>query len=273
LSWCSHLPTVDFIIQPRNVAAAKDELTQKIRRLIVRWHIEGGRRVASPGKTLDRIVIRRAFFLPRESLQLNAGHPNNASNHKSPMKFQRSTLTPYRVALRTLFFTITSGLLFVSVSAQERDYREARVYVTAPPVSTPATITAFPAPSPVPAQLLTDRGFFALAPLEEPDEDIPTIIIDDKKTFQTVVGFGGAFTDAAASVFARLIHPGAKRIVCTSTSDDFIATAALNPDGKIAVVVFNLKDHETFMRVWLRGQFVKYQCPPNATITFILQPV
>jgi glucosylceramidase len=73
--------------------------------------------------------------------------------------------------------------------------------------------------------------------------------------------------------FSRFIHPGAKRIVCTSTSDDFIATAALNSDGKIAVVVFNLKDRETFMRVWLRGQFVKYQCPSNATITFILQPI
>ena len=55
--------------------------------------------------------------------------------------------------------------------------------------------------------------------------------------------------------------------------DDFIATAALNSDGKIAVVVLNLQNHETFMRVWLHGKFVKYQCPPNATITFILQPV
>jgi glucosylceramidase len=73
--------------------------------------------------------------------------------------------------------------------------------------------------------------------------------------------------------FSRFIRPGAKRIVCTSNSDDFIATAALNSDGKIAVVVLNLQDHETFMRVWLRGKFVKYECPPNATITFILQPV
>jgi glucosylceramidase len=73
--------------------------------------------------------------------------------------------------------------------------------------------------------------------------------------------------------FSRFIRPGAKRIVCTSNSDDFIATAALNSDGKIAVVVLNLQNHETFMRVWLHGKFVKYQCPPNATITFILQPV
>src|SRR5450759_667746 len=37
--------------------------------------------------------------------------------------------------------------------------------------------------------------------------------------------------------FSRFIRPGAKRIVCTSNSDDFIATAALNSDGKIAVGV------------------------------------
>lgn len=72
--------------------------------------------------------------------------------------------------------------------------------------------------------------------------------------------------------FSRFIRPGAKRIACTTNSDDFIATAALNPDGKIAVVILNLTDHQEFMRVWLRGNFVKYNCPPNATITFILQP-
>jgi glucosylceramidase len=73
--------------------------------------------------------------------------------------------------------------------------------------------------------------------------------------------------------FSRFIRPGARRIATTSNSDDLIATAALNTDGKIAVVVLNLKDQQTFMRVWLRGKFVKIQCPPNATVTFILQPV
>ena len=72
--------------------------------------------------------------------------------------------------------------------------------------------------------------------------------------------------------FSRFIRPGAKRIVCTSNSDDLIATAALNPDGKIAVVVLNLTGHKTFMRVWMHGQFVKYNIPGSGTITFILQP-
>ncbi len=119
---------------------------------------------------------------------------------KYAMKLVTSASTISCATLRALFFTIISCLVIVSASAQERNYREARVYVTAPP----ATNTVSPASAPVPAQLLTDRGFFALAPLDEPDEDIPTIIIDDKKTFQTILGFGGAFTDAAATTFAKL---------------------------------------------------------------------
>jgi glucosylceramidase len=72
--------------------------------------------------------------------------------------------------------------------------------------------------------------------------------------------------------FSRFIRPGAKRIACTSNSDDFIATAALNTDGKIAVVVNNLTNRQTFFRVWRRGQFVKYEAPANATITFVFAP-
>jgi glucosylceramidase len=72
--------------------------------------------------------------------------------------------------------------------------------------------------------------------------------------------------------FSRFIKPGAKRIVCTSSSDDFIGTAALNPDGKVAVVVQNLTAKQAFFRVWVRGRFVKYEAPPNATITLVLEP-
>jgi len=73
--------------------------------------------------------------------------------------------------------------------------------------------------------------------------------------------------------FSRFIKPGAKRVECTSNSDDLLATAAVNPDGKVAVVVLNLRDHEIFYRVWLHGKYVKYTCPANSTITFVLQPV
>jgi len=40
----------------------------------------------------------------------------------------------------------------------------------------------------------------------------------------------------------------------------------------IAIVVHNLKDRETFFRVWRAGQSLRYTSPPNATITFLFQP-
>jgi glucosylceramidase len=39
--------------------------------------------------------------------------------------------------------------------------------------------------------------------------------------------------------FSRFIRPGAKRILCSSGHDSLLATACLNPDGTVAVVVMN----------------------------------
>jgi glucosylceramidase len=49
-----------------------------------------------------------------------------------------------------------------------------------------------------------DRGHRAFEPLDQPDENYPTIMIDIDKTFQTIEGFGGAFTDASAISFSKL---------------------------------------------------------------------
>ena len=40
--------------------------------------------------------------------------------------------------------------------------------------------------------------------LSQPDEHFPTIMLDPGKTFQTIEGFGGALTDAAAETFYKL---------------------------------------------------------------------
>ena len=69
--------------------------------------------------------------------------------------------------------------------------------------------------------------------------------------------------------FSRFVRPGARRIACTSNSDSLIATAFLNPDGRIAVLVANLKDTEQPMRLWMEGRFVKYTLPPGALITAV----
>ncbi|HER07544.1 MAG TPA: hypothetical protein ENO20_01425 [Bacteroides sp.] len=81
--------------------------------------------------------------------------------------------------------------LFVPVKqshGQQGDFSEARIIVTAESTN----------------QLLHDAGFRAFEPLEQPDENYPAILIDDDVTFQTIEGFGGAFTDAAAITFGKL---------------------------------------------------------------------
>lgn len=47
-------------------------------------------------------------------------------------------------------------------------------------------------------------GDLLIGEYEQPDEHFPTLIIDANKRFQTIEGFGGALTDAAAETFYRL---------------------------------------------------------------------
>ena len=69
--------------------------------------------------------------------------------------------------------------------------------------------------------------------------------------------------------FSRFIKPGAKRLACTSSSDDFIATAFMNPDGKTAVVVLNLTDTDRNFQMWVEGRVAKYGCPAKGIITMV----
>ena len=71
---------------------------------------------------------------------------------------------------------------------QKKEVTEATVYVTAEGTG----------------DLLKLQGPQVFVPLEQPDENFPTIFVDEDKTFQTIEGFGGAFTDATAVTFALL---------------------------------------------------------------------
>jgi glucosylceramidase len=51
---------------------------------------------------------------------------------------------------------------------------------------------------------LANAGQFKLTDLLDPDEKFSTIMIDPTKTFQTIIGFGGAVTDASAETFYKL---------------------------------------------------------------------
>ena len=69
--------------------------------------------------------------------------------------------------------------------------------------------------------------------------------------------------------FSRFIKPGAKRLPCTSNNDDFIATAFLNTDGKIAVEILNLKNADQMGQMWIEGKVIKFTCPANGLMTIL----
>lgn len=51
---------------------------------------------------------------------------------------------------------------------------------------------------------LTHTENLKLEDFQQPEEHFPTIMVDPKRTFQTIVGFGGALTDASAETFYKL---------------------------------------------------------------------
>jgi len=70
--------------------------------------------------------------------------------------------------------------------------------------------------------------------------------------------------------FSKFIRPGAKRIICSSNSDDLLATAFENKDGKIAVVVLNTTENNMDFYTWIEDSAVKCNSPAHSIITLLL---
>jgi glucosylceramidase len=70
--------------------------------------------------------------------------------------------------------------------------------------------------------------------------------------------------------FSRFIKPGARRIACTSNNDDFLATAFLNVNNDIAVVILNLSNADRIFQLWVDGKALKSSAPPQSIITMVL---
>jgi glucosylceramidase len=77
---------------------------------------------------------------------------------------------------------------FSSLSAQNNPPRTVAVYLTAKDTD----------------NKLSRTGELSFEPLPQPTEKQESIFVDPSKTFQTVVGIGGALTDAAAETFYKL---------------------------------------------------------------------
>jgi streptogramin lyase len=54
--------------------------------------------------------------------------------------------------------------------------------------------------------------------------------------------------------FSKFIHTGAKRILCSSNHDDLLATAFVNPDGNVVVVIMNQTARDMDFRIWIRNK-------------------
>jgi glucosylceramidase len=70
--------------------------------------------------------------------------------------------------------------------------------------------------------------------------------------------------------FSKFVRPGAKRIICSSNSDDLLAAAFLNADGKTATVVLNLTEKNIRFHVWMDDAAAETESPAHSIITLVL---
>jgi len=70
--------------------------------------------------------------------------------------------------------------------------------------------------------------------------------------------------------FSKFIQPGAKRISCSTNRDKLQATAFLNPDGKMVVVVLNLSDEKLAYNLWIDGKAAKTVSLPHSIMTAVI---
>ena len=70
--------------------------------------------------------------------------------------------------------------------------------------------------------------------------------------------------------FARFIQPGAQRVLCAATREALTCTAFANPDGSLAVVIFNPGDHALPCVIAHAGAQGRIDLPAHAIATCTL---
>jgi glucosylceramidase len=69
--------------------------------------------------------------------------------------------------------------------------------------------------------------------------------------------------------FSRFIRPGARRVACATTLDALEATAFVNPDGSLALVVLNRTDEALSFAVKLASGAAMTESPARSIVTFL----
>jgi glucosylceramidase len=71
--------------------------------------------------------------------------------------------------------------------------------------------------------------------------------------------------------FSKFIRPGAARIVCSSNNDDLLATAFINPDQSIVLVVMNQTKNAIDFKIWMEGKGSLASIPAHGISTLIIE--
>ena len=69
--------------------------------------------------------------------------------------------------------------------------------------------------------------------------------------------------------FSKFVRPGAKRIACSTSRSAIDATAFLNTDGKVAVVVMNKGEEKVNYFLWINGKAVEVEALPRSIQTLV----
>ncbi|CAN5315435.1 glycoside hydrolase family 30 protein [soil metagenome] len=69
--------------------------------------------------------------------------------------------------------------------------------------------------------------------------------------------------------FSKFVRPGARRIACSPSRSALLATAFVNPDGKVAVVVMNRGDDKIAYNVWVDGNVAEISSLPHSIQTLV----
>lgn len=69
--------------------------------------------------------------------------------------------------------------------------------------------------------------------------------------------------------FSKFVRPGAKRIACSPSRSAISATAFVNTDGKVAVIVMNKGNEKLTYSLWIKGQAAEIESLPHSMQTLV----
>ena len=69
--------------------------------------------------------------------------------------------------------------------------------------------------------------------------------------------------------FSKFVQMGARRIACSPSRSQLVATAFLNPDGTVAVVVMNASERPASYWLWLGGNAAEVNSLPHSIQTLV----